>query len=127
MRDDASDHELEKLHRQVEAQPTDLQLRFELGACLFRLNRYPEALAELQRARMNPHCRRAAMELLAQCYQAIGLQTEVEEIRRKIDFEFPDDEEDNPGGAGVPAKLKPNGPRPTAAAKKLPPDEGENA
>ena len=53
--------------------PTDLQLRFELGENLFAAGRFHEALPELQRARQNPHARLAAMNLLGCCYGELGM------------------------------------------------------
>ena len=52
----------------VARNPTDLQLRFELGENLFNATRFREAVPELQRSRQNPHARLKAMNLLGCCY-----------------------------------------------------------
>jgi tetratricopeptide (TPR) repeat protein len=53
--------------------PTDLQLRFELGKHLVSGGCFREALPELQRARQNPHVRLKAMNLLGCCYSELGM------------------------------------------------------
>jgi tetratricopeptide (TPR) repeat protein len=53
--------------------PTDLQLRFELGEHLVSARRFREAVPELQRARQNPHARLKAMNLLGCCYCELGM------------------------------------------------------
>jgi Flp pilus assembly protein TadD len=53
--------------------PTDLQLRFELGKQLVNAERFREAVPELQRARQNPHARLKAMNLLGCCYGELGM------------------------------------------------------
>ena len=53
--------------------PTDLQLRFELGANLFNAERFRDAVPELQRARQNLHARLKAMNLLGCCYCELGM------------------------------------------------------
>jgi len=53
--------------------PTDLQLRFELGANLFNAGRFREAVPELQRARQYPHARLKAMNVLGCCYGELGM------------------------------------------------------
>jgi tetratricopeptide (TPR) repeat protein len=57
----------------VARNPTDLQLRFELGENLFTAERWREAVPELQRARQNPHVRLKAMNLLGCCYAQLGM------------------------------------------------------
>jgi tetratricopeptide (TPR) repeat protein len=52
----------------VTRNPTDLQLRFELGENLFNAGHFREAVPELQRARQNPHARLKAINLLGRCY-----------------------------------------------------------
>ncbi len=54
--------------KRVERNPTDLQLRFELGEQLVFAGQYTEAIQELQKARQNPNARLKAMNLLGQCY-----------------------------------------------------------
>jgi tetratricopeptide (TPR) repeat protein len=53
--------------------PTDLQLRFELGETLFNAGHFRDAVPELQRARQNPHARLRAMNLLGCCYGELGM------------------------------------------------------
>jgi tetratricopeptide (TPR) repeat protein len=53
--------------------PTDLQLRFELGEHFVSARRFREAVPELQRARQNPHARLKAMNLLGCCYGELGM------------------------------------------------------
>ena len=57
----------------VKRNPSDLQLRFELGENLFKARRFREAVPELQRARQNPHARLRAMNLLGCCYGELGM------------------------------------------------------
>ncbi|HKP92844.1 MAG TPA: hypothetical protein VJS88_03030, partial [Chthoniobacterales bacterium] len=56
-----------------ERNPTDLQLRFELGERLLEAGRPREALPELQRARQNPNARLKSMNLLGRCYTELGM------------------------------------------------------
>ena len=59
--------------KRVERNPTDLQLRYELGEQLVTAGDYTEAIPELQRARQNPNARLKAMNLLGQCYTEKGM------------------------------------------------------
>ena len=68
--------------------PTDLQLRFELGEHLVSAGHFREAVPELQRARQNPHARLRAMNLLGCCYSELGMldlaTKQLEEASREI-------------------------------------------
>jgi tetratricopeptide (TPR) repeat protein len=64
---------IEDARQRVERNPTDLQLRFELGEQLVNAGRFRDAVAELQRARQNPHARLKAMNLLGRCYSDLGM------------------------------------------------------
>ena len=59
--------------KRLERNPTDLQLRFELGEHLVNAGRFREAVPELQRARQNPHARLKAMNLLGRAYSELGM------------------------------------------------------
>jgi len=68
--------------------PTDLQLRFELGKNFFHAGRFREAVPELQRARQNPHARLKAMNLLGCCYSELEMldlaMKQLEEASKEI-------------------------------------------
>jgi tetratricopeptide (TPR) repeat protein len=79
---------LDDARSRVERNPTDLQLRFELGEHLVDAGRFREAVAELQRARQNPNARLKAMNLLGRCYGELGMldlaMKQLEEASREI-------------------------------------------
>src|SRR5438552_12908928 len=64
---------IEETKKRLERNPTDLQLRFELGEHLINAQRFREAIPELQRARQNPNARFKAMNLLGVCYRELGM------------------------------------------------------
>ena len=74
--------------KRSERNPTDLQLRFELGEHLLNAGHLREALPELQRARQNPNARLKAMNLLGRCYRELGMldlaAKQLEEASREI-------------------------------------------
>lgn len=59
--------------KRLDRNPTDLQLRYELGEHLTNAGQYRDALPELQRARQNPNARLKAMNLLGRCYGELGM------------------------------------------------------
>jgi tetratricopeptide (TPR) repeat protein len=79
---------LEDARKRSERNPTDLQLRFELGEHLLHAGQFRDALPELQRARQNPNARLKAMNLLGRCYQELGMldlaAKQLEEAAREI-------------------------------------------
>jgi tetratricopeptide (TPR) repeat protein len=64
---------IDNARRRSERNPTDLQLRYELGEHLLHAGRFREALPELQRARQNPNARLKSMNLLGRCYRELGM------------------------------------------------------
>jgi tetratricopeptide (TPR) repeat protein len=64
---------IDEARKRLERNPTDLQLRFELGEYLVSAGKFREALPELQRARQNPNARLKAMNRLGRCYRELGM------------------------------------------------------
>ena len=60
--------QLAECQKRVEKFPTDLAIRFEMGALHFQAGKIGEAIQEFQKAQGNPNKRIAAMGYLAQCY-----------------------------------------------------------
>jgi len=61
---------IDEARRRVERNPTDLQVRFELGEVLMRAGHYGEAMPELQKAMQSPNVRVRSMGLLGRCMVA---------------------------------------------------------
>lgn len=57
----------------VERNPTDNELRFELGSRLFRAAQYRDAIQHLQMAKRSPNLRIRVMNQLGQCYDRMGM------------------------------------------------------
>lgn len=64
---------IDDARKRLDRNPTDLQLRYELGEHLTHAGQYRDALPELQRARQSPNARLKAMNLLGQCYRELGM------------------------------------------------------
>jgi tetratricopeptide (TPR) repeat protein len=79
---------IDDARKRSDRNPTDLQLRFELGEHLLNAGRSRDALPELQRARQNPNARLKAMNLLGRCYRELGMldlaAKQLEEAAREI-------------------------------------------
>jgi len=79
---------IDEARQRLERNPTDLQLRFELGEHLANAGHFREALPELQRARQNPNARSKAMNLLGRCYRELGMldlaMKQLEEASKEI-------------------------------------------
>jgi len=78
--------------QRVEKFPTDLAIRFEMGALYFQAGRIGEAIKEFQKAQGNPHKRIAAMNYLAQCFARrkifdLAADTLQDAIREKLIFD----------------------------------------
>jgi tetratricopeptide (TPR) repeat protein len=79
---------VEEARKRVERNPTDLQLRFELGEHLLKARQFRDAVPELQRARQNPNARLKAMNALGLCYRELGMfdlaMKQLEDAAREI-------------------------------------------
>jgi len=64
---------LDESRKRVERNPTDLQLRYELGERLMQAGNVKDAIPELQKARNNPNVRLKAMNLLGQCFTDLSM------------------------------------------------------
>src|SRR5437879_3733344 len=64
---------IDDARKRIERNPTDLQLRFEMGELFINAGHFREALPELQRARQNPNARLKAMNLLGRGYSELGM------------------------------------------------------
>jgi tetratricopeptide (TPR) repeat protein len=60
--------ELAQAQKLAERFPTDLQIRFDLGALYFQAGKIMEAIQEFQKAQSNPNKKVKAMSYLGQCY-----------------------------------------------------------
>jgi tetratricopeptide (TPR) repeat protein len=60
--------QLDECKKRVEKYPTDLAIRYEMGALYFQTGNIGGAIQEFQKAQGNPYKRLAAMSFLAQCF-----------------------------------------------------------
>lgn len=57
----------------VDRNPTDNELRFELGSRLFQAGQFRDAIQHLQMAKRSPNLRIKVMNQLGQCYERMGM------------------------------------------------------
>lgn len=78
------EEEIKELQAQVEAYPTDLTLKFELGKRLLELGQNEEAIALFQESQKDLKNRVASMNYLGQAFMAIGWIDEAIETFRRV-------------------------------------------
>ena len=64
---------MDERRRRVEQNPTDPQLRYDLGQALYHAGEYSEAIPHLQQATRNPHIRTRVLLLLGRTFDAKGM------------------------------------------------------
>ena len=65
--------QVEERAKRVEQNPTDPQLRYDLGQALYHAGKYSEAIPHLQQATRNPHIRTRVLLLLGRTFNAKGM------------------------------------------------------
>jgi tetratricopeptide (TPR) repeat protein len=65
--------QVQECQRRVDQNPTDPQLRFELGTALYNSGDYSAAIPHLQQATRNPHIRTKVLLLLGRTFKAKGM------------------------------------------------------
>jgi tetratricopeptide (TPR) repeat protein len=73
LKKDRQDRKVAEARKRVDRNPTDLQLRFELGELLLESGNFGDAITELQKAQQNPNVRLKAMSLLGRCFVQKGM------------------------------------------------------
>lgn len=74
---DSAKSQLEDLiaesQERVDRNPTDNELRFELGERLYQADKFREAISHLQQAKRSPSLRIKVMNMLGQCYDQMNM------------------------------------------------------
>ena len=65
--------QIQEAQRRVDQNPTDPQLRFDLGSALYNAGDYSAAIPHLQQATRNPHVRTQVLLLLGRTFKAKGM------------------------------------------------------
>ncbi len=65
--------QVDERRRRVDQNPTDPQLRYDLGQALYHAGEYSEAIPHLQQATRNPHIRTRVLLLLGRTFDAKGM------------------------------------------------------
>lgn len=86
--------ELEIFRERVAQYPTDLRIRYQFGAALFRNGEYDEAIPALQAAQNDPRNRFRCLLLLGRCFLEKGVASEaVELLKQALEaYENPSDD-----------------------------------
>ncbi len=74
--------EIEELKLRVEAYPTNLSLKYELGRRYFDLDKFEDAIQFFQEAQNDPKNRTHVQSYLGRSFQALGWQSEAVEMLR---------------------------------------------
>ena|ERR1022692_484626 len=114
--DAPTDDDVAKVRREIAIYPTDLRLRFRLGAALSACRDYSGAISELRKAMNSPHVRLPALRLLVTTCESAGMSDLAAHFRERLSRESGD--ESGSGSAPVPAPTRPVAPRDTSRAKK---------
>ena len=85
-------YQVAECQKRVEKYPTDLAIRYEMGALYFQIGKITEAIQEFQKAKGNPYKRLGAMSYLAQCFAKrkmfdMAARTLQEAIKEKPTFD----------------------------------------
>jgi tetratricopeptide (TPR) repeat protein len=72
-RSDRLTEQAQEAQKRVDQNPTDPQLRFELGNALYNIGDYSGAIPHLQQATRNPHIRTKVLLLLGRTFKAKGM------------------------------------------------------
>lgn len=67
------DEQIKESEERVARNPTDTELRYELGERLFRAERYRDSIQHLQQAKMSPNLRIKVMNMLGKTYDKMGM------------------------------------------------------
>ena len=73
LKKERADSLISEAKKRVDRNPTDLNLRYELGERLLAAGNYNDAIPELQKARQSPNVRLKAMALLGRCFVLKGM------------------------------------------------------
>ena len=65
--------QVQEAQKRVDQNPTDPQLRFELGTALYKAGEHSAAIPHLQQATRNPHIRTKVLLTLARAFRAKGM------------------------------------------------------
>ncbi|MCS5538429.1 MAG: tetratricopeptide repeat protein [Roseibacillus sp.] len=66
--------QVEERRKRVKQNPTDPQLRYDLGQALYHAREYSDAIPHLQQATRNPHIRTRVLLLLGRTFDAKGMR-----------------------------------------------------